>query len=433
MSVFCRILAAVIGLLLAACAPGDGTVQITTEPLTLPTLAPTQLPPTPAATPEATAALPLELVVWWPEPVAPVGDIQASVILTEQTDGFLAANPDILLESRLKKPRDVGGIMETLRAASAVAPGALPDVTLLRRDDLLAAVRDGLAQPLEGHVSSAVLGNLYTAALELGQVGGQLYGLPYMLEVQHVAYWGDFPSGDFATFEEVLALQRPFVFPAGVTNGLSGVFLLQYLSAGGNLSDFSTGELNADALQAALTFYEEAVAAGLVDATLLNYGVYADYQAALQDGSLPAAVVPSTAYLGFGAAGQALAFAPIPMQAGQPTTMLDGWLWVITTPNTDRQAVAARFLDWLSQVERQSRYSQAIHMLPALRGALRQAGINAAYGDFVTQLIGNAVLPPPEITSSVLARAMQNALSAVISGQRAAADATQDVINQLGG
>lgn len=432
MAAVCRFFAVVLGLLLAACAPGDRAVQITSEPLTLPTLAPTQ-PPTPAATPEATAEQPLELVVWWPEPVAPVGEIQASVILTEQTEGFLAANPDLLLDARLKKPRDVGGIMETLRAASAVAPGALPDVTLLRRADLLAAVQTGLVQPLEGQVSSAILGNLYTAALELGQVNGQLYGLPYMLEVQHMAYWGDFPSGDFATFDAVLAQQHAFAFPAGVTNGLSSVFLLQYLSAGGSLSDFSTGEVNADALGAVLVFYETAADAGLANATLLNYGTYTDYQTALQDRSLRAAVVPSSTYLGFGAAGQALAFAPIPMQAGQPTTLLDGWLWVITTPNPDRQAIAARFLDWMSQIERQSRYSQAIHMLPALRGALRQAGINAAYGDFITQLIGNAVLPQPEIASSVLARAIQNAFSAVLSGQRTAEDALQDVLNQMSG
>lgn len=431
MSVLCRIVA--LGLLLAACAPGDRTAQITSEPLVLPTLASPQPVPTLALTPEATVPSLQSLVVWWPEPVAPVGDIQASVILTEQMDGFLAAHPDILLETRLKKPRDVGGIMETLRAASAVAPGALPDVTLLRRDDLLTAVRDGLVQPLEGHVSSAILGNLYTAALELGQVNGQLYGLPYMLEVQHLAYRGDFPSGDYATFENVLALHRPFVFPAGVTSGLSGVFLLQYLSAGGALSDFSTGEINAEALRTALAFYEEALAAGVLDMSLLNYSSYADYRAALVDGSLPAAVVPSTAYLGLTAAGQTLGFAPIPVQAGQPTTILDGWLWVMTTPNSDRQLAAARFLDWMSQSERQSRYSQAIRMLPALRGALRQAGVNAAYGDFVTQLIGSAVLPSAEITSSAAARAIQNALSSVLSGQRTADEATQDTFNQLSG
>lgn len=433
MPVFRCILACLIALLfpIAACAPGDLTSQITSEPLVSPTAAPTLAAPTASPTPEATEDRSSNLTIWWPESLSPVGDVRVSAVLSEQIGGFEAANPGLAVISRLKKPRDVGGIMETLRAANAVAPGALPDLTLLRREDLLAAVQAGIVQPLEGHVSSAIVGNLYTAALELGQVNGQLYGLPYMLDVQHIAYWGDFPSGDFATFDNVLTLKRSFTFPAGVNDGVSGVFLLQYLSAGGSLSDFSTGEVNTKALQSTLQFYEQAVAAGVVDRAVLNYSSFNDYLTALQNGTIRAAVVSSTAYLGFGTRGQPLAFAPIPVQAGQPTTVLNGWLWVLTTSNTDQQLSASRFLDWMLNLGRQSQYSQAVHMLPSLRAATRQAGINTAYADFVTQLLGNAVLPLPELSSSSTARTLQNALAAVISGQRTAEAAVQEALNQL--
>lgn len=430
---FFRYALAGVAAVLAACAPAGSAIQITSEPLLLPSQAPTTSVPTLASTPEVTEASPLNLTIWWPEPLSPVGDIRVSAALSEQIDAFEAENPGLVIETRLKKPRDLGGIMETLRAASAVAPGALPDLTLLRREDLLAGVQAGLVQPLEGRVSSAIVGNLYTAALELGQVNGQLYGLPYVLDVQHIAYWGDFPSGDFSTFDNVLARQRAFTFPATGSAGINPVFLLQYLSAGGSLADISIGEVNTDALRAVLGFYQQAVAAGLVNPAVLNYSSDNDYLAALQARTIPAGVVSSTAYLGLGADGQPLAFAPIPVQAGQPTTVLNGWLWVLTTTNTDRQAVASDFLDWMLDVERQSQYSQAAHMLPSLRASLRQMGINTAYADFVTQLLGNAVLPLPDISGTSTARALQDALSAVISGRRTADEAAQDALNQLSG
>lgn len=419
-----------LAFLITACAAGERTGQVTSEPLVSPTAAPTLAAP-PSPTPEATETGIPNLTIWWPELLSPVGDVRVSAVLSEQLGGFEAANPGLGIVPRLKKPRDVGGIMETLRAANAVAPGALPDLTLLRRQDLLAAVQAGIVQPLEGHVSSAIVGNLYTAALELGQVNGQLYGLPYVLDVQHVAYWGDFPSGDFATFDNVLTMQRPLTFPAGVSDGVNAVFLLQYLSAGGSLSDFSTGEVNADALQSTLEFYEQAVSAGLVNPSVLNYLSFDDYLTTLQNGTIRAAVVSSTAYLGFGQSGQPLAFAPIPVQAGQPTTVLNGWMWVLTTSNADQQTLASRFLDWMLNTERQSQYSQAIHMLPSLRASTRLAGINAAYADFVTQLLGNAVLPMPEIINSSTARTLQNALAAVVGGQRTAEEAAQEALNQL--
>lgn len=416
--------------LLAACG---GEAATTIEPLDAPTLLPPT--PTPAPTPTflPTPAGPTALLVWWPEPLAPVGDVAAAAILSAQIEAFEQAHADIMIESRLKKPKDVGGIMETLRVASAVAPGALPDLTLLRREDLLVAVQSGLVQPLEGLVSSAILGSLYTAALELGQVNGQLYGLPYILDVNHIAYRGDFLSDEFALFETVLARGRRFVFAAGNLNAISGVFLTQYLSAGGSLSDISLGEINPNALEAVLRFYEQAVAAGLVDPAVLTFASADDYVAALRDSTLDAGVVSSTVYLNLAADDPGLAFAPVPMQAGQPTTLLNGWLWVITTANADRKMMAAAFLEWMMEAGGQADYTEAIHMLPSQRAAMRQLDINPLYVDFVTQLLGNAILLPPEIGSSPTARAMQNALAAVLSGQRSAEQAAQDVLNQLSG
>src|SRR5690348_7804315 len=121
-----RFLAAVIWML-AACTshavqPTDAVVTETIETLDAPSpAAPTSAP---AATAEVTEPVSLTLNIWWPEPLAPIDNQDAADLLSEQISAFQAANRDVVVDFRLKKAQDVGGIMSTLKAASLVAPGA---------------------------------------------------------------------------------------------------------------------------------------------------------------------------------------------------------------------------------------------------------------------------------------------------------------------
>lgn len=186
--------AVLISLLLAACASLSSNAPNAVETLS-PVFAPSTTPQSTATTtPEPTEVPtgPRTLVIWWPEPLAPRENADAAEVLSEQISAFERAYGDVQVQFRLKLARDTGGIMQTLRAASGgIAPGALPDLTLIRREDLLAAAQAGLIQPIEDEIPPAFLGDLYTAGVELGQVNRQLYGIPYMLDVQHMAYRND--------------------------------------------------------------------------------------------------------------------------------------------------------------------------------------------------------------------------------------------------
>ena len=152
--------------------------------------------------------------------------------------------------------------MATLRTANNVAPGALPDMTLIRREDLLSAAQSGLIYPLEGLVPSAILGDLYDVALELGQVDGQIYGLPFMLEGYHLAYHGIIDTLDVsASFDDFLLKETEWVFSGGrADNVTTDILFAQYLDAGGTPSQ-SNGKISIDseALSTVLTFYEQAL------------------------------------------------------------------------------------------------------------------------------------------------------------------------------
>lgn len=420
--------------LAAACVPQGAQpteVLVTEEINSTPTVMPTVVEPTPAATTteEPGSAERLTLNIWWPEPLAPIDNQDAAELLSGQISAFQAANRDVSVEFRLKKAQDVGGIMSALRAASLVAPSAVPDLTLMRRSDLLAAAQGALIMPIDEQAEAAVLDNLHPTVNALGRFNERLYGLPYTVGVQHIAYQTglyDTTSWDFAG---VLTDERAFVFPAGRATSLSDMFLAQYRSAMES-RDSATLEVDAEQLEALFQFYQEAVAAGLIDPIVLEYIMPEDYRVGLAAGTIPAGVVTSTMYLEMLAGGALLDFAPIPTASGSPTTIVDSWMWVLTSVDAEQQAVALRFLNWMLDVDRQGRYNQAIYMLPSQRSALRQWE-DADYAVFVDTLLNDATLPLSESAGSLTARVIQGALASVISGQRNPEQAAQDVMAQL--
>ncbi len=416
----------------SACAPQSAqpTEVMATEEITLSPV-PTVLEPTPVtiATEEAPAPENLTLNIWWPEPLAPIDNQDAADLLSEQISAFQAANRDVTVEFRLKKAQDVGGIMTALRAASLVAPGAVPDLTLLRRSDLLAAAQSSLIMPIDEQAEAAILDNLHPMVNALGRYNDQLYGLSYNVEVQHIAYQAGLYERNDWDFAGVLSREQAFVFPAGRATSLSDMFLAQYRSATGTQGS-TTLDVDAEQLEALFQFYQEAVNEGLIDPIVLEYILPEDYRSGLVAGTIPAGVVTSTIYLEMLAEGAQLDFAPLPTASGDATTVVDSWMWVLTSTDAAQQALALRFLNWMLDADRQGRYNQAIYMLPSQRSALRQWE-DADYASFVDRLLSGATLPLSESAGSLTARVIQGALASVISGQRTAEQAAEDVMLQL--
>lgn len=430
-----RLLCGLLLLSVTACAPDAAQQPLPTAPPATstpepPTVAPSLVAPT--ETPVATEVGPQRLTVWWPEPLAPLDNETAAEVLSEQLSAFQRETSNVSVELRLKRVEDVGGIMSTLRTASAVAPGALPDLTLLRRDDLLVAAQAGLIQPLGGRLSPAVLEDLQNVGIELGSISGELYGLPYTLDILHVAYPPSSSAMPSTSYDTLLSEQIPFIFPAGRTSGINNVLLLQYFADGGALSDSGSLVVDANALAQTFAFYEQAVELGVVDPLVLEYVTPSDYIGLLAGADQGLGVVSSTLYLELLDSGIDLRAAAIPNAEGSAQTVADGWMWVLTTSDADRQTQALRFLNWMMDANRQANYASGVHMLPSQRSALRQLAY-PEYASFSGELLSNAVLPLTEAESGAAARAMQAALATVLTGQRSADEATRDVISQFGG
>lgn len=366
-----------------------------------------QITPTPA----------LEMVrVWWPDELYPQGDERALDTLQAQWDGFAQAYPTLTLEVRRKRTSGLGGILSTLRTAEPVAPGALPDLTLMRRADMITAANEGLIVPLDDWLPADLAGNnLLPGVRSLGEINGVLYGVPYVLNLVHAAYRPATLATPPLSFAQILEAGTPYLFPAGAMP-VSWSVLLQYRAAGGRLVD-ETGAaiLDAQPLLDVLDFYAQGVQAGLFGPALLQYARYDDYWNQFVATSSNLAAVDTVTFLQRRKDATNVKPVSIPTPDGTPITALDGWMWVVTTQNPERYQRVSAFLAWMMRVGQQSLFSEAFGALPSQTRALRLWD-DHEYAGFAQDLLATAVLVPEAHRNNSASLALQEALVAVLQG-----------------
>lgn len=373
----------------------------------------------------------INLTIWWPDVLALDENNSFHPILAEQHDAFLANEENLNLEYRLKPVETIGGIMSTLRAASDVAPDALPSLTLVRRQNLLAAERIGLLQSLEGQVSSSIQGDLDTA-LALGQVNNILYGVPYLLELQHFVYRPeDGVNYSSWTYEAVLERNQPFIFAGGHVGGLNDIFYLQYLNDGGRLDRDGLLTLNDEALNSLLTFYETASDSGLVDGFTMNFTAPRDYMNEFLNEEYNTVVFDSSTYLRLHETDRTLEIAPIPTSSGEASTIFDGWMWVLIATDEEEQAAAIRYLNWMMAAERQSEFAEAVYQIPSRKSALEFGLAGNADVEAYLALLENPILPVSDGEVGSLGGLIQEALTSVITLESTAEEAVDYVVSGL--
>jgi len=420
-------------MILSACGTPNTTPPATNT--ATPPVSTTPLPPVPTGLPtESASTASQNFVIWFPESLAPSDQPQVAELLNEQLNGFVIEhNQPLTIEFRLRRYADAGGILNTIRTANKVAPGGLPDITLVRREDLPILIQEGLALPLEGHLSSSIMGDLFPPALQAGRVQNQLYAIPYLLEIQLLAYYADDDQPIIWSFDEIIQAEAFWNFPAGRTTGLNTTVFLQYLSAGGGLLNDETLSFNADALQTVLNFYQQAYERNLIDDSMLNFVSSNDYSRSLTSGDLRAGVMNSTIFLSELANETPLFASAIPTDKADSTTLMNGWVWVVTAKTAEHQAIAYDFIDWMMDNERQANYAQLVSMLPSQRGTLNLLSLSNDLVILFDNLLTNAVLMPSDNNTGAVARAIQSAFTSVISGDASADEALQNVANQFEG
>lgn len=368
----------------------------------------------------------ITLTVWTRPDVAPNGEEPGSAALLEQLAAFDEQRPELTLLVEAKMSSGQGGALSYLRSGRSVAPSILPDLLLLPAAQLGEAVAEGLVYPLDGALSEEMTGALYPAARSLGQVDGVTYGYPYVLtNIQHLVYDTAIITRTLpATWSEAAAPENEMrlVFPAAGQDG-ARLALQLYLAAGGTLRNES-GQLalQTEPLTVALSQLEQAYAGGRVLPESATATTLEQAWQIFQNSTANTMLADTATYRRLNLPSGRYAFAPLPGLDAALPLRASALLWVVTTPDPVRQAVALQLVAWLTGPPNLAAWSHAANTIPARADALALWPSGDAHAAFLSRLLPDARPYPVEASPALLA-ALAEATESVTSGLQPAAEA----------
>jgi len=407
---------AIAAFLLSACGPA-AIVADTPVPIAV-----TSETPNAAAATETREPPSQNLTLWVAAPFLPDVPSPAGSLLADRLAEFEATHPRVKLIVRRKDPAGPSGLLDTLAAASAAAPAALPDVIALDPAGLQAAAIKGLIVPLNGLVAEPVSPEWFEHAVGISQVDGQLFGLPFAAEAEVLSYdLTRYPRPPLS-WADILAGPAPFVFPAADPSAL--FTLAEYASLGGTLTDDSRRPaLDAQALTEVLTFYSSARAAGVIPLSARQFVTDGDTWAAVRGGRAAAGTAPLSVFLGqYDSDAQAVL--PLPTKAGAGVIFAQTWSWAIVSKDPEIQALSAELIQWIAEPSFLGAWTSALGMLPPNKSTLDQWP-SGTQRSIVARLVSVSRPMPPDEVLATFGPPLQTAVEAVLSGGSTPAQAAQ--------
>jgi len=418
-------------LLPSLATPTSSPVAIST-----PTSTPTTVSPLPPPTRPPVVVTPsfITLTLWTTEAFSPFGEGESAPVLAEQLAAFEAAHPTIAVRPVLKKPYGKGGILDFLLTTSRAVPQALPDLVIIDTTELDDAVQAGLVQPLDDLLSTELQEDLFPFVLEAGRFNGQLMGVQFEADVEHLVYNTLKLSAPPLNWTGVLSSEVGYIFPAGGEDGLvNDAFLIQYVAAAEAPFD-EQGRLHLEkqALTQVLQFYRDGMQVGIIPTTVLEYHTTDDCWPTYLLAEVGMANVSSTRYLAERDKLRNTAFAPIPTRGGSVTTITRGWALAVVTTDPARQKAAGRLIEWLMAPPNNAAWTQATGHLPTRRAAFDHLNQADDYVPFLHRQLLAAHARPGDPDYERKARALQQAVEDVVSGAASPQAAAAAVMVSVG-
>lgn len=395
---------------------GGPTPVLTPVPATV---TPSEPAPTPTPTPtsEPTPMITV-LELWLPEELDPYGEQSGSQILAGQLAEFSDSYPNLQVEVVVKKAHGRGGLVDFMRTARTAVPSVLPDLVVLEASDLNTVAGSDLIQPLDDFLSSSALDDRFPIASALTRVEGETVGAVLGVDMQHLAYRPTLFESPPVTWTEVISGPASFLFPAaGVEGRVNDATLIQYLGAGGRLTD-AGGDPSLD--EAAMTdvfeFYSQCITNTVISPMQVLTATHVDQvwdQFKAGDGGMTA--VRASRY--WVEADETMAAAVIPTKDGRTISIGRGWVLAMVTDVPARQDLAMLLIDWLTASDHNALWTRATGYLPATRSALRLWDVSDDDRTVLHDLLEAAVPPPRPTVMETVGPPMQQALESVLRGQ----------------
>jgi len=388
----------------------------------------TETPPLQAFTPSDPGESSKPLTIWIPPFLSTQSESAAGLMLSERLQKFEEANPNVSISLRIKDETGSAGLLASLAATRMAAPSALPDIIVLDPTSLGEAVLRELLLPLDSLFSPPSVPDWYDHTLPSAFVGDSFYGLPFASETELFVYNKDNITEAPLDWAAILSGPVSYLFPAG--DKLAKFTIAQYLSQDGELQNES-GELTLEVrvLRDILDFYSTSREAGIVSLSALQLSTGNETWALLEQNAAQSALVPLDAYI-LKANRNTYGAQSLPTRDGEGIILTRTFAWALVTPDPDRQAITADFLNWLLRPEFLGPWSHALGMLPATSAALAEWPDSGSIA-LVNQLIRSAVPLPSTDTLNTIGPLVQLAIEEVLFGRETPEAAAQQAHNTL--
>lgn len=366
------------------------------------------------------------LQVWVPPEFDP-DNTQGGKMLQAQLDEYHSQRPGVEVELRVKAVEGPGGMVDTLSTANAAAPISLPDLVLMPRAQLEQAALKGLIYPFEGLSDELNSDDWFPFAKQLAYLQNTLFGIPFAGDGLLMLYRPAKIETPPKNWDEVLSLTQPFVFPAADEQALFS--LVEYLAEGGSLQDLEGRPfLDKGLLTELLTFYQQAKIGDVLPIWITQLTDDSESWQAYLDDRTDLAVTSSRRFLS-DLPGDSEA-AILPTQDGKPFTLVDGWIWTLPNPHTERHALSADLAEFLTGSQFLGEWSAAAGYIPPRKSALA-VWRNTAVRNLVDQIAQSAQIQPSNDIQAVIGPVLQQAILAVLKQETDPGLAAQQAISRL--
>jgi ABC-type glycerol-3-phosphate transport system substrate-binding protein len=425
MNQFARILILILSVILPACTVtptpgGSQSTPIPQETLDASTLAPTS---TPGETQRQTT-----LTLWVAPIFSPSVEGAAAELLAERLAAFEAAHEDVEIDVRVKPVSGQGNLIETLEAATAAAPEALPDLIGLNPAGLYTAALKGWVVDLGSIMTEFTDPNWFEHAAAAAQIDGEYFGVPFASQAEIFIFRNEGYLQAPQVWNDLLNTSSTFLFPAGDRE--AGLTLSYYIRLGGELyNEEGRPTLDASLVASVLELYALAQASALLPAAAAELTSTAETWQDWIDGQADAAVVPlSLALENYNP--DSMTASLIPSQSEPGFSLSKTWTWAIATTDPDRQRLALELIDWLSEPEFLGPWTQALHLLPPDSMSLDQWS-SGTQKDLVEQIALAAVAYPGPEELATFGPVLYSAVQAVIASDLPPSTAVEEALQLL--
>lgn len=372
---------------------------------------------TPAAQPVASeTAVPAtndQLVVWLPAFTGIAGEGSAGSLLTNVFHQFEQSNPSIRLDVQVKADSGTAGLFNFLRSAQEVAPSILPDLVLINTQQLWQIVDLGMVVALAEEELTGDA-NFFRVANDSVRYRTQIVGIPYTVDIIHLAYDGDAVESPPTSWAEVTEGDQTYLFPAA-EGGTTSAALLHYVAAGGTLLE--DGSITSpEALERYFNFLVETRAKDVIPATVLDMPGYNAVWRAFAENRADLALVQVLQFYPNATGIKPPSYAAAPTLDGEPLSIADTWAFAILTEDAQRRRLALALIEELLAPEVQGPWSQSVARLPSQPASLALWTQAGGYRDFVQTMLDGAVSPPNGVAFADFARRLHTAQAALIRG-----------------